>query len=75
MRTAAEERAVRFVLADADLVWEAIGPDGIHYGFDTDFSKMNEEQRVFVGKRTAAVDNAIAVVVVGVVVAVEVGET
>lgn len=59
-RTPAEEAAVRHVLSDRDLVWEAIGPDGITYDFNTNTLRMDDLGRISCQTRMASVDDAIA---------------
>lgn len=59
-RTSANETAVISVLSDHDLLWEATGPDGITYDFDTRLLRMNEERRDLTRSKMAAHDNAIS---------------
>lgn len=59
-RTLAEEIAVRYVLTNSDLVWEAMGPDGITYDFNTNILRMDEKERELCSSKMVAKDNAIA---------------
>jgi len=47
---------LRVILQDADCVWEAIGPDGIRYDFNTNMLRMDEQARGVAREAMALID-------------------
>lgn len=59
-RSLAEEMAVRVVLADTDLVFEALSVGGITYDFPTRMLRMSPAERKDCSERMGSTDRAIA---------------
>ena len=62
MQEDSAERRARMaeILSDPDQVFEAMGPDGIKYDFNTVMLRMNEDQRKMVSFRMSEIDRRVA---------------